>query len=57
MIMSVALLLQWMGVHHQAEAVRRAGAAMEAAIDMVLADPQGRRADLGGTLGGFLGWC
>lgn len=51
MILSVAMLLQWMGAHHQVEALVRAAAAMEAAVDTVLADPASRTADLGGTLG------
>lgn len=51
MILSVAMLLQWMGDHHESRPLREAGDAMEAAVDRVLADPASRTRDLGGTLG------
>ena len=51
MILSAAMLLQWMGAHHRVESLVRAGAAMDAAVDRVLADPTSRTADLGGELG------
>ncbi|MDP4024282.1 isocitrate/isopropylmalate dehydrogenase family protein [Methylobacterium sp. NEAU 140] len=51
MILSVAMLLQWMGDHHGADAFARAGDAMTAAVDTVLADASARTRDLGGTLG------
>jgi 3-isopropylmalate dehydrogenase len=51
MILSVAMLLQWMGEHHKKPALSKAGDAMEAAVDQVLADPASRTADLGGKLG------
>jgi 3-isopropylmalate dehydrogenase len=51
MILSVAMLLQWMGEHHEAPPYTKAGDAMEAAVDKVLADPKSRTADLGGTMG------
>lgn len=51
MILSVAMLAQWMGEHHGSPAMAEAGAAMEAAVDRVLADPATRTADLGGRLG------
>jgi 3-isopropylmalate dehydrogenase len=51
MILSVAMLLQWMGDHHKSGPLRDAGDAMEAAVDRVLADPASRTRDLGGTLG------
>lgn len=51
MILSVALLLGWMGDHHHSSALAQAGAAMEAAVDTVLTNPVTRTADLGGTLG------
>jgi 3-isopropylmalate dehydrogenase len=51
MILSVAMLVQWMGAHHKAPALIKAGAAMEAAVDVVLANPATRTADLGGKLG------
>jgi len=51
MMLSVAMLLRWMGDHHQVPALAQAGDAIEAAIDRVLADPASRTADLGGTVG------
>src|SRR6185437_13150878 len=51
MILSVAMLLQWMGDHHKSEDLRRAGTAMDKAVDRVLADPGSRTRDLGGTIG------
>jgi 3-isopropylmalate dehydrogenase len=51
MILSVAMLLQWMGDHHGAGGLRAAGDAMEAAVERVLADPGSRTRDLGGTIG------
>ncbi len=51
MILSVAMLLQWLGGHHKAEALADAGAAMEQAVDAVLGDPASRTADLGGDMG------
>jgi 3-isopropylmalate dehydrogenase len=51
MILSVAMLVQWMGEHHQAPTLVEAGAAMHAAVDRVLENPATRTADLGGTLG------
>lgn len=51
MILSVAMLIQWMGDHHKTAALRAAGDAMEAATDRVLADPASRTADLGGSMG------
>jgi 3-isopropylmalate dehydrogenase len=51
MILSVAMLAQWMGQHHKAPALEKAGAAMDAAVDKVLENPATRTPDLGGTLG------
>ncbi len=51
MILSVAMLLQWMGDYHKNEALRLAGNSMETAVDRVLADPASRTRDVGGTLG------
>lgn len=51
MILSVAMLLQWVGDQRELQAVRDAGTAMEAAADRVLADPKSRTPDLGGSLG------
>ena len=51
MILSVAMMVQWMGDHHGDGKLRAAGDAMEAAVDRVLEDPSARTADLGGTMG------
>jgi 3-isopropylmalate dehydrogenase len=51
MILSVAMLAQWMGERHGVPAMSKAGAAMDAAVDRVLANPAMRTADLGGKLG------
>ncbi len=51
MILSVAMLLAWIGDHHRLAAFREAGAAMQAAVEAVLANPETRTADVGGHLG------
>jgi 3-isopropylmalate dehydrogenase len=51
MILSVAMLLSWLGEHRHAPSFSHAGRAIEEAIDRVLASPANRTADLGGTLG------
>ena len=51
MILSVAMLLNWLGEHRGQPSCTRAGAAIDAAVDAVLADPATRTADLGGALG------
>jgi 3-isopropylmalate dehydrogenase len=51
MILSVAMLVQWMGQHHKAPAFEKAGAVMDAAVDRVLENPATRTSDLGGALG------
>lgn len=51
MILSVAMLLQWMGEHHGNQALVDAAAAMDKAVDSVLEKPEQRTADLGGKLG------
>jgi 3-isopropylmalate dehydrogenase len=51
MILSVAMLAQWMGEHRNVPALFEAGTAIDAAVDRVLANPATRTADLGGTLG------
>jgi 3-isopropylmalate dehydrogenase len=51
MILSVAMLLEWMGAHHRKDALRDAGAAIHGAVDAVLADPATRTADIGGRTG------
>lgn len=51
MILSAAMLLQWMGERHQHSALVEAGLAMDRAVDVVLENPATRTFDLGGTLG------
>lgn len=51
MILSIAMLLQWMGEHHRVPALHEAGTAMEQAVDTILENPFNRTADLGGQLG------
>lgn len=51
MILSVAMLLQWMGGYHGVAALSAAGDAMERAVDTVLEDPASRTRDLGGSIG------
>ncbi|MEC5406442.1 isocitrate/isopropylmalate dehydrogenase family protein [Paraburkholderia sp. MPAMCS5] len=51
MILSVAMLIQWMGEHHDKPAFVEAGQAMEAAVDKVLENPATRTPDLGGKFG------
>jgi 3-isopropylmalate dehydrogenase len=51
MILSVAMMLQWLGDHHLIVNIKKAGDAMEAAIDVTLADSGSRTRDVGGTMG------
>jgi len=51
MILSTAMLIQWMGDHNNSQPLREAGNAMENAVDEVLKNPETRTSDLGGTLG------
>jgi 3-isopropylmalate dehydrogenase len=51
LIGSAAMLLSWLGERRGDAALTRAGAAIDRALDHVLAMPDGRTADLGGTLG------
>jgi 3-isopropylmalate dehydrogenase len=50
MILSVAMLMRWMGEHHGKPQFVAAGDAIESAVDAVLANPATRTADLGGTM-------
>jgi 3-isopropylmalate dehydrogenase len=45
------MLLEWLGARHGRADLTRAGSAMKAALDRLLADPATRTADLGGKLG------
>jgi isocitrate/isopropylmalate dehydrogenase len=51
LIGSAAMLLAWLGERRQDDRLVRASAAIEAALDRVIADPQTRTPDMGGTLG------
>jgi len=51
MILSVAMLLDWLGQRRGQNACREAAASMDQAIESALADPNLRTPDLGGPLG------
>jgi 3-isopropylmalate dehydrogenase len=51
MILSVAMMLQWIGEHRKNKAAMNAGNVIEATVDQVLTNPESRTADLGGALG------
>jgi len=51
LILSAAMLLEWIGTKRNSVAASEAGAAISRAVDRVLENPQTRTADLGGKLG------
>ena len=51
LILSAGMLLEWLGIRHGREEFTRAHRAVEDAVDVLLADPGRRTADLGGALG------
>ena len=51
LILSAAMLLEWIGRRQGIEALGRAGRAIDAAVDATLNNPATRTADLGGKLG------
>jgi 3-isopropylmalate dehydrogenase len=51
LILSSAMLLEWMAARHSAGALAQAARAIDAAVDAVLRSPATRTADLGGPLG------
>mgnify|MGYP000031096837 FL=1 len=51
MILSVAMMVQWLGDKQGHQAPRQAGDAMTAAVDKVLANPATRTPDIGGSMG------
>ena len=51
LILSAAMLLEWLAIRHGNDAFARARHQIEDALDTVLMDPRRHTADLGGTLG------
>lgn len=51
LILSCAMLLDWLGNRHDRNDLKQAGRAIEVAVDAVLADPAQRTTDLGGKTG------
>ena len=51
LILSSAMLLEWLGTRHQRNDLGAAAKALEVAVDACLADPATRTVDIGGTLG------
>ncbi len=51
MILSAAMMLDWLGARHDAEALRRDGEQLRLAVEAVIADDHQLTADLGGTAG------
>jgi 3-isopropylmalate dehydrogenase len=51
MILSVAMLLEWLGARHTRPELAAAGRSMAGTLDSLLSDPATRTADLGGRSG------
>ena len=51
LVLSAAMLLEWLSIKHGLENFAKAHQAIEAAVDALLKDPARRTADLGGPLG------
>jgi 3-isopropylmalate dehydrogenase len=51
LVLSGAMLLEWLGMRRRDEAFARAHALIESSVDALLADPARRTRDLGGGLG------
>ena len=51
LILSAAMLLEWIGVHRSDSALAAAAKSIDAAVDATLKNPATRTADLGGKLG------
>jgi 3-isopropylmalate dehydrogenase len=51
MILSVAMMVRWVGDKRQHTGMQNAGDAMTAAVDKVLANPNTRTRDIGGSMG------
>jgi len=50
LVLSAAMLLDWLGARHGKDALAKAARAIDAAVDRVLASPKSRTRDLGGAL-------
>ena len=50
LILSAAMLLEWLGTRHGSDALGRAGAAIRDAVYATISDPNSRTTDLGGAL-------
>jgi 3-isopropylmalate dehydrogenase len=51
LVLSAAMLLEWLSIKHRSDAFARAHKAIEQSLDTLLADPARRTPDLGGSLG------
>jgi len=51
LILSAAMLLEWLAIRHGNDGFARAHQLIDASVDALLADPQRRTRDLGGSLG------
>jgi 3-isopropylmalate dehydrogenase len=51
LVLSAAMLLEWLGLKKQNQAFVKAAKAIEAAVDALIEDPKTRTRDLGGSLG------
>jgi 3-isopropylmalate dehydrogenase len=51
LVLSAAMLLEWLGRRHRRPELEQAAKAIDSAIDAALRDPATRTADLGGKLG------
>jgi isocitrate/isopropylmalate dehydrogenase len=51
LILSAAMLLEWLGRRHVNERLRQAGKLIDAAVDATIANPAQRTADIGGPMG------
>jgi isocitrate/isopropylmalate dehydrogenase len=51
LILSAAMLLEWMAARHRSDSLAAAARSIDAAVDATLKDPATRTADLGGKIG------
>ena len=50
-MLSAGMLFEWLAIRHDAPRFAQAYRELDAALDLLLADPKRRTADLGGPLG------